>query len=397
MKKRTILVLVLIVCVLCASLVFSACTKFQTPFLIEDNTIVNLTDYGRTLENVRIPEGVTGISEKAFSEARLTSLYIPSSVIDIPSKVFADCVNLEKISIDSENTKYASDGNCIIEKDTNTVIAGCKNSVIPDYVTCIGDYAFYKCSKLSSVSIPDGVTRIGDYAFYCCYSLTNLEISMSLTQLGSYPFDLCYSLVIKYQGSELPSELSSQMRWSDEMSIPIILDCENNEIANDGYIYVVAGNGIQYALKDGFAKVSGHANLSGDIVIDSSIDYKNKTYLVTEIDDCSFISVNDIESVVIPNGVTIIGQETFALCINLTRIEVPSSVEQIGEFAFACCMNLTKIKIPISVKRMGKNVFFACEMTVYCEAEEQPSGWDSQWDNWTDYKLFVVEWGCKTN
>ena len=104
------------------------------------------------------------------------SVTIGNSVTSIGNAAFANCRGLESISVESGNTKYDSRNNCnaIIETATNTLIYGCKNTIIPYSVTTIGYSAFYGCSGLTSVTIPNSVTSISDYAFYGC-SGTDLD------------------------------------------------------------------------------------------------------------------------------------------------------------------------------------------------------------------------------
>ncbi len=75
--------------------------------------------------------------------------------------------------VDKENTVYDSRDNCnaIIKTSTNSLIAGCKNTVIPNSVTSIGGGAFENCSSLTSITIPNSVTSIGWYAFCNCSNL----------------------------------------------------------------------------------------------------------------------------------------------------------------------------------------------------------------------------------
>ena len=75
--------------------------------------------------------------------------------------------------------------------DTNVVIPS-KYDGLP--VTSIGDYAFYDCSSLTSITIPDSVTTIGEYAFYYCSNLTSIVIPDSVTSIGDSAFDYCTSL-----------------------------------------------------------------------------------------------------------------------------------------------------------------------------------------------------------
>ncbi|MBQ5802307.1 MAG: leucine-rich repeat domain-containing protein, partial [Clostridia bacterium] len=67
-------------------------------------------------------------------------------------------------------------------------------------VTSIGEYAFYKCTKLTSVVIPDSVTSIGNFAFSNCTNLTSVTIGNSVTSIGEYAFSNCASLTSVYYG-----------------------------------------------------------------------------------------------------------------------------------------------------------------------------------------------------
>ena len=91
---------------------------------------------------------------------------------------------------------YDSRGDCnaIIEKETNTLIQGCKKTKIPAGVTSIGDSAFRYCSGLTSIEIPAGVTSIGKYAFYWCSGLTRIEIPAGVTSIGNSAFRSCSGL-----------------------------------------------------------------------------------------------------------------------------------------------------------------------------------------------------------
>ncbi|MBQ9092833.1 MAG: leucine-rich repeat domain-containing protein [Prevotella sp.] len=135
-------------------------------------TIGNCAFWGcRGLVSVTIPNSVTTIGISAFQGCRsLTSLTIPNSVISIGDLAFQDCSGQTSIKVEPGNPVYNSAGDCnaIIETATKTLIAGCKNTIIPSDITAIGDDAFSGCKGLKSIAIPNNVTRIGKRAFHFC-------------------------------------------------------------------------------------------------------------------------------------------------------------------------------------------------------------------------------------
>ena len=129
------------------------------------------------LTELTLPNSVKSIGESAFAYCSgLTELTLSNSVTSIVESAFAYCSGLEKITVESGNSRYDSRDNCnsIIETETNTLIAGCKNSIIPNSVTSIGYSAFRGCSGLTELTLPNSVTSIGDCAFYGCSDLSKI-------------------------------------------------------------------------------------------------------------------------------------------------------------------------------------------------------------------------------
>lgn len=173
------------------------------------------------LTEITFPESITTIGVYAFPDCvGLTSVNIPNSVTSIGTAAFSHCSNLTSIVVESGNPKYDSrdNSNAIIETASNTLIAGCQNTDIPESVTSIGDYAFCGCSNLSSITIGNSITSIGELAFaYCngltsvnippnsvtsiargtfydCVALTSITIPEAVTSIGDFAFSSCSSL-----------------------------------------------------------------------------------------------------------------------------------------------------------------------------------------------------------
>ena len=179
---------------------------------------------------VILPDSITHIGECAFYASGLTSIAVSKSVVSIGMGAF-NTENMESMTVASGNPIYHSSGNCIIETQSKTLIAGCKTGVIPDNgsVTVIGTGAFARC-PLTEIVIPAAVTTIAPFAFtecdelesvtfgtnsqlisigvsafHECCSLTDIELPQSLVTIGEGAFYCCCSLEEITLGSAVAS------------------------------------------------------------------------------------------------------------------------------------------------------------------------------------------------
>ncbi len=327
------------------------------------------------LTSVVIPEGVTSIGNSAFSICTgLTSIEIPAGVTSIGEEAFYYCTGLTSIVVDEGNTIYDSRNNCnaIIETASNTLIAGCVNTIIPSGVTSIGNNAFNGFTGLTSIEIPSSVTSIGQSAFEYCTSLTSIEIPSSVTSIGDEAFAYCRSLtsIVVYEGNTVYDSRNNCNAIIENASNTLIAGCKNT-IIPEGVTSI------------GMGAFEGCTGLTS-IEIPSS---------VTSIGDDAFLSCDGLTSIEIPSSVTSIGDYAFTNCTGLTSIEIPSSVTSIGRLAFSCCSGLTSIVSHIAAEDLfapGDYAFDvidkdACTLFV-------PAGAKSTYaatDGWKDFKNIV--------
>lgn len=261
------------------------------------------------IKSVKMPSGVTDIVYCAFQNCTgIKSVSIPDSVTKIDPGVFIGCTSLQSIDVDKNNTFYHSADNCLIETESKALMAGMKNSVIPDdgSVTTIVYYAFGDCSGLESIDIPSNVTSIGGGAFSGCTGLTEVNFSSGLESIGNREFSGCLALT----DIELPKTLI-------ELGGGVFSSCSALESVN-------ISNGL------------------------------------AEIPEEAFLDCKSLKRIILPSSIYEIRPFAFKNCYLLTKLVLPKRLDKIGGFAFENCYSLKEILMQKSVQHIGEYAFFGC-------------------------------------
>lgn len=271
--------------------------------------------------------------------------------------------------------------------------------IIEEGVTSIGNWAFEKCTGLTSVTIPNSVTKIGDAAFYDCASLTSLDIPASVNEIGEGAFYGCSeltSMVIPDSVKVISPVLFSNCTGLTSVTLPKDL----TEIGNEAFVYcssldsvaipssvTVIGdaafvfcssltsinipNSVTYIGYEAFYNTAWYNNQPDGLVYAGNVAYEYKGEMhegtsitirngTVSISGHAFSGCTGLTSVTLPNSMTNIGEYAFRDCSRLTSLTIPNGMIGIARFAFFQCTGLTSISIPRSVTGLGESAFGGC-------------------------------------
>ena len=329
---------------------------YNCSMLTEVNLPEGLTAIGESafyncsgLTSIVIPEGVTVLGAHAFAYTGLTSVLIPESVTSMNSQVFYGCTGLTEITIPAFDpnggfyrlgqlfggnmdgmTEIYQNGSCYYVPSgltKVTVLGGeipvcafenCSmlgEIVLGAGVTKIGYRSFDGCTMLSELVIPEGVSEIDSYAFSGCTGLAEITVPDSVTLIGSNAFVGCIGLT--------------------KMTIPFVGFTPDST----GYEAV-------------FSYIFGASFYEGTTAVTQYYDTIGNygTYYIP----------SGLTSVTVTGGNINIG--AFSGCTMLTEIILPEGLTAIGEKAFYNCSGLTALVIPETVTSVGANAFYGCDV-----------------------------------
>ena len=357
---------------------FSNCTALENVILPETLLVINHHAFNicSSLVEIVLPSSLQQIDGGAFGYTGLESVYIPANVSSLTTP-FANAEYITSIEVDPDNPYYDSRNNCnaIIETATNILISGCNNTIIPDGVVAIGDYAFSD-KDIEEIELPDTVTTIKSYAFTSS-SIKSIYLN-NVETIEAYAFSNTHYLETVVAGVHLNLISEQVFRNSSIKTFDASVVEGTLTIGAYAFYQTTSLKTIEFPKSIDFDgnytfSYSGLENfdLSGVTEVDgilpnntfnycSSLKSVNLGQSFTEIADYNFYYCTALTEAYLGEKLTTIAQRAFYGCSALVKVDLPKTLTVIGVYAFYGCSKLSQILIPQGVTSIERNAFLNC-------------------------------------
>ena len=340
---------------------------------------------------------LTTIGNSAFDWSGITAINIPASVTDIGNFAFGYCEHLTTVVFDGVShlttlNEYVFEGCCNLSEIT-----------IPSSVTSIKECAFYECGDMATVTF-DGESQlnyIGTEAFNSCYALSAIEIPSGVTHIAYGAFYGCYSMETVTFAANSHLTIIDEYAFNDCSGLlSITIPASVTTIGTSAFAGCNSLATVSFAENSRLSKIDENAFgccAFSSIAIPASVDTigehafdacSNLTTVsfdehspLTELAASVFSDCQNLENIVIPEGVTSIGLYAFYDCEELESIIIPSSVKEIGYGAFEDCLNLTAVYVlpstSPSIDHSFDNINNSCHFYLHGEGYDNDYDWQN--------------------
>lgn len=347
------------------------------------------------LENIILEDGVTDIGISAFLGCKnLQKIVIPSTVEKIGTFAFNRCEALETAEIKDGVKEIGNYAFYNLPKLNNVIFgeglkrigdaAFADNSLLKkiDLVSVeeMGESVFDNCSGITDVILHTGVKRLGTSSFKNCKNIQNVTIEPGLEYIGENAFEYAEKLkeisipstvsvidddAFGFCNNLVKVDLPASLKYLSKSAVDSTIWYENRmkEADNKGDIYVVEGN----ILLGTTSKISEESKLNipeGVTMIADLGDTNINKIVIPEnihmIGSGAFTSCNNLEELVFPDSITYMGDSLAFQRNNLRKVILPSNLQSISEMTFYECSALEEINMPQSLKSIGWSAFEKC-------------------------------------
>lgn len=363
--------------------IFAGCDSLTTldlPYL--PSTLANM--FSNTQENIEYKDNITKIKvagkdiwSQAFMNCKaLEEVELGDDIIYMGNEVFANCENLTKVILPQnlKDINYGSFENCksLAEID------------LPDNLTSISSSAFRNCVSLANIELPQSLLFIWQSAFENCDSLQSIDIPQNVELINANAFNSCDNLAsINIESQKLDFLAGGAFGNLPKLTnivIPGSISVDNGAIFG-------GSNNIQSLTIPATSR-----NLRDLWGGEAPESLKKVTLTNTkEIKSGTFVYCDNIEEIILPEGLETIGYSAFKSCESLKKIELPSTVKTIKGSAFDRCYSLESMYIPEGVETIDYYVFYPT-IIIKTQVQERPAGWDA-----SAFYRGVVIWDCDNN
>ena len=332
------------------------------------STVKEITPYAFAFykgDSITLPEGLEVIGTGAFYFNNFETITIPATVRTIGGYAFTVDSNLKT----SNNTVSSS----AYELYMNIYDSNLKSVVFApgSELNSLGDQAFYLAKKLVSINLPDSLEKIGKMAFYENNSLSEIILPASLKEISDSTFYECNNLssITLQEGLDIIgycafSYIGSDVKGNISITVP------SSVSTIDTYAFSYSSNINEIKLDpNGQLRTIGSFAFNNTSIEELVIPVGVNSYSSTAVQGISTLKKIEFTGSLIPE----IGEHAFGGCTALETVILPAGLTTIGEYAFgeyvddyfgsgnlAACVSLKSIVIPSSVTSIGNSAFNGC-------------------------------------